>query len=430
VQAGARTAGCSLQHWRVTSRSYAWHGRCSTGDVPCVNCQGELEADALYCGFCGHRTRTRSAATVGTVIDDKYRIDEKLAEGGFGAIYRATHLASGAAVALKILHADFATEPSLAARFLRESEALLRLRSPHTVITYERGESRDGTLYIAMELLHGESLLERFRRLGPLPWREVLAIMRAVCNSLHEAHARGIVHRDLKPANIHLGGGVKVLDFGVAKMLPWSGIDDGADLTLTGQTVGTLEYMAPEQLASATCDARTDIYALGVVAYEMITGRRPFPDAHDPPSMITALFTQSVPPPSHFRQVPPHVDQMLVRCLQRDPSERYTTAYELALALDRAVTGRNPPRDELAVSASSGAGPRVTHPPARHVMPPIAYALPLPERPSRMPAFDIEVRGTVIDAWAHPQRRRTFWWLALGVVIVWTVVAALVISGA
>jgi serine/threonine protein kinase len=385
-----------------------------------------LEAGAAFCGYCGRRTRVRQDP-LGAVIDHGYRIEAKLAEGGFGAIYRATHLASGAAVALKILHADFASDPSLAARFLRESEALLRLRSPHTVITYERGESRDGTLYIAMELLHGESLHERFRRLGPLPWREVLAIMRAVCSSLHEAHALGIVHRDLKPANIHLGGGVKVLDFGVAKMLPWSGIDDGNDLTLTGQTVGTLEYMAPEQLASATCDARTDIYALGVVAYEMITGRRPFPEACNAPTMITALFTQPVPPPSLIQPVPRKVDQLLLRCLERDPSERYASVAELAAVLDRTVTGRTP-RDEVAVSASSGA--RASYPPtSRPVIPPIAYAMPMPDRPSKMPAFDIEVRGTVIDARPH-QRSRAFLGLAIGVVIAWSVVAALLIWGA
>ncbi|MBA3501756.1 MAG: serine/threonine protein kinase, partial [Deltaproteobacteria bacterium] len=175
----------------------------------CSTCNGDLEARALFCGYCGRRTRIRRDSAIGTLIDDTYRIDEKIAEGGFGAIYRATHLASNSTLALKVLHADFANDIQLAARFLRESKALARLRNPHTVITYERGEARDGTLYIAMELLRGESLLQRFRRLGPLPWQEVLAIMRAVSSSLHEAHALGIVHRDLKPANIHLDGGVK-----------------------------------------------------------------------------------------------------------------------------------------------------------------------------------------------------------------------------
>jgi serine/threonine protein kinase len=304
-------------------------------------CKNELEADALFCGYCGRRTRKRSDSVVGTVIDDQYRIEEKIAAGGFGAIYCATHLPSGAKVALKLLHADFTHEPKLAARFRRESTALSQLRSPHTVVTYERGEARDGTLYIAMELLHGESLLQRLQHARRLPWREVLRIMRAVCLSLGEAHACGIVHRDLKPANIHLGYDdlVKVVDFGVAKVLPWSKLDEDTELTLAGQTVGTLEYMAPEQLMGGECDARTDLYALGVVAYEMITGRRPFAEAVNAPMLITALHTQLAPAPSSvYGAVPPAADEILLRCLARDPADRFATTEELIAALDRALT--------------------------------------------------------------------------------------------
>src|SRR5690606_8713784 len=146
-----------------------------------------------------------------------------------------------------------ANRPDVVARFRREAVALARLRSPHTVTAYDFGETPDGTLYIALELLQGESLYERYRALGPLPWPRLVAIARQVCSALAEAHALGIVHRDLKPTNIHLeevAGDpdfVKVLDFGIAKILHGSALPSG-DLTRIGEMVGTYDYMAPEQL--------------------------------------------------------------------------------------------------------------------------------------------------------------------------------------
>src|SRR5688572_20396350 len=241
------------------------------GMTTCPSCAVDIELDAMFCGQCGARLRARRKTLVGAELDGRFRVDAKIAEGGFGSIYRATHLGSKHVVALKVLHSELAADENLAARFRREGETLASLRSPHTVSVYELGETDEGTLYIAMELLRGESLLDRFRTRGPLPWRNVLEIMKQVCRSLGEAHAMGIVHRDLKPANIHLeqNDHVKVLDFGIAKLLRGSDCDDGNDLTRVGQAVGTLEYMAPEQLIGAACDGRSDIYALGVVVYEM-----------------------------------------------------------------------------------------------------------------------------------------------------------------
>jgi len=193
----------------------------------CPVCTSTLEADAAYCSACGYRARAKRGSLVGITIDDRYRIDARLAAGGFGAIYRATQIVTGRDVALKVLHSDLASDASLAARFRREGAMLASLRDPHTVSTYELGETPDGTLYIAMELLRGDTLWDRFRVGGALPWRKVLNIVRGVCSSLVEAHALGIVHRDLKPANIKLrpDGVVKVLDFGLAKaMEPASGV--------------------------------------------------------------------------------------------------------------------------------------------------------------------------------------------------------------
>src|SRR5262249_25503224 len=158
----------------------------------------------------------------------------------------------GHTFALKVLHPQLTWDRRVVARFRREGAALTRLRNPHTITAFEFGEAGDGTLYIVMELLRGESLYERFRAHGPLPWQRMMAIARAVCNSLAEAHALGIIHRDLKPTNIHLEPGpdgeqhAKVLDFGIAKILQ-EGEIDSSDLTHAGQMIGTLDYMSPEQ---------------------------------------------------------------------------------------------------------------------------------------------------------------------------------------
>ena len=344
--------------------------------VRCIACKRVLGDRALFCGHCGRRTRLRHDSQLGAVVGDAYRIEEKLAEGGFGAVYRVTHLPSGLPLALKVLHADFASDETIAARFRRESRALANLRDRHTVSTFERGEFRDGTLFIAMELLHGETLQDRFRAGGRLPWRQVFAILRAACSSLGEAHARGIVHRDLKPANIHLGEDdfVKLLDFGVAKVMPGSDLDDASELTFTGQAVGTLEYMAPEQLLGAGCTPRSDIYGLGVVGYEMICGRRPFPDATHPAALVTALLTQLPPVPSSLVRVPDAVDEVLLRCLERDPAHRFASVVDLAASIDRALAparATGPPRDST---------PRIAQ----------FHRVAMPE-------FDVPVRGSQVD---------------------------------
>src|ERR1041384_6743891 len=220
-----------------------------------------------------HNERTvveRRDTLIGEIFDRRFRIEARIAAGGFGAIYRATHIKSGQQLALKVLHANLTHDAGVAARFRREGTALTRLRDPHTITAYELGEAPDGMLYIVMELLRGESLYERFRAGGPLPWQRVLGIARAVCNSLTEAHALGIIHRDLKPTNIHLEpiapdeDHVKVLDFGIAKIVQHSDID-ASELTHAGQMIGTLDYMSPEQMVGGACHATSDIYTLGIV---------------------------------------------------------------------------------------------------------------------------------------------------------------------
>ena len=190
-----------------------------------------------------------------------------------------------------------------------------------------------------MELLHGESLYDRFRGHGPMPWPRVISIARAVCSSLAEAHALGIIHRDLKPTNIHLeprGPGedfVKVLDFGIAKIMHDSDIDS-SELTHAGQMIGTLDYMSPEQMVGGMCDATSDIYTLGVVMYEMIAGRKPFDDANSAAAALAAVLTTTPVRLAVAAVVPTEVDRVVMRCIERQHVDRFQSAAELATALD------------------------------------------------------------------------------------------------
>jgi len=280
---------------------------------------------------------------LGSVLDRRYKIDFRLAAGGFGAIYRATHIKSGHEVALKVLHPQLTADVGVVARFRREGATMTTLRSPHTITAYELGEADDGTLYIVMELLRGESMFERFRAHGRFDWRRMVKIARAICDSLGEAHGLGIVHRDLKPTNIHLEAKgedpdfVKVLDFGIAKILQDSEFDS-SDLTNAGQMIGTLDYMSPEQMVGGRCTGQSDIYTLGILTYEMIAGVRPFAEAQTAAAALAAILRTVPPPLSKRTPVPDELDRILARCLERDPLARYATVGELAEDLDQLIS--------------------------------------------------------------------------------------------
>jgi serine/threonine-protein kinase len=312
---------------------------------------------------------------VGEVFDRRFQVEARIAAGGFGAIYRATHIKSGHEFALKVLHANLTSDPRVIARFRREGATLTRLRDPHTITAYELSEAEDGTLYIVMELLYGESLYERYRKQGRMPWQRVVAIARAVCSSLAEAHALGIIHRDLKPTNIHLeqkhgtADYVKVLDFGIAKILQGGEIDS-SDLTHAGQMVGTLDYMSPEQMVGGMCTAASDIYTLGVVMYELLAGKKPFDDANSAAAALAAVLTSTPEPVSRHAPVPPHVDRLVLRCLERTSSDRFQTAQQLAGALDDLITAT----DEVVTTVAALTPANTTLPggtaaPRKHVTP-------------------------------------------------------------
>jgi serine/threonine protein kinase len=311
---------------------------------------------------------------INAVLNNRFKVESKIGEGGFGAVYRGVQLATGRKVALKLLHPEMTKDENLVARFRREGMVLCNLRDAHTITTYDFDQTPDGTLYIAMELLEGKSLHQIFHEQAPLEWKRMFKILTEMCSSLAEAHAQGIVHRDLKPENIYLENRpgnpefVKILDFGIAKVMRGDSIDpQSPQLTATGQTLGTLEYMSPEQLMGKQLDGRSDVYALGVVAYEMITGRLPFPDAKGPAGLITAQLKQTPPPLSTANpkaNLPAAVDRVVLKALEKNKDNRYADVSAMSAALqevlDQARESTNP--HAAALSASSSGNARVSPP--------------------------------------------------------------------
>jgi serine/threonine-protein kinase len=295
---------------------------------------------------------------IGRTLNNRYIVEAKIGEGGFGAVFLGKQIATGREVALKILHPHNVSDSTIVARFRREAEACSKLRDPHTVTTYDFDEAEDGTLFLAMELLRGRSLHLLQKSEGPFPPKRVLGILDQVAQSLGEAHANGIVHRDMKPENVIIERReeqdyVKVLDFGIAKMI--SGDREVQALTAVGQTLGTLEFMSPEQLRGQTLDGRSDIYALGMMAYEMLTGGLPFKNAKSPIEIINFHMKEAPPPPSALRpelEIPEAVDEVIQKMVAKSRDDRHANAEELRAHIARAL-GPAQKRKKSVASVSS-----------------------------------------------------------------------------
>ncbi|HLK93253.1 MAG TPA: serine/threonine-protein kinase [Polyangia bacterium] len=272
---------------------------------------------------------------IGRTLNHRFLVEDKVGEGGFGAVFRGKQIATGRAVALKILHPHNVADETIVARFRREAEACSKLRDPHTVTTYDFDETPDGILYLAMELLRGKSLHQVQKSEGPLPYERVLKILDQVAASLAEAHANGIVHRDMKPENVFIEtregeDHVKVLDFGIAKVV--SDERQVPALTAVGQTLGTLEFMSPEQLRGQKLDGRSDLYALGMMSYEMLTGTLPFASAKSPIDIINFHMRHEPPAPSKLSDkvvIPPAVDAIILKMVAKDKDKRFADANAL-----------------------------------------------------------------------------------------------------
>ena len=276
-----------------------------------------------------------------------YQLGDLLGKGGMGEVYKATHRMLARPAAIKLIRPEMlgAVDDEAAklavARFRREAEAAANLRSPHTVELYDFGVTEDGTLYLVMEFLDGLDLETLVRNRGPLPPGRVIHILRQVCVSLEEAHAIGLIHRDIKPANIHVGtvglrhDFVKVLDFGLVKEASKATLTDSF-ATIPGQmALGTPAYMAPEMALGETIDGRADIYALGCVAYFLLTGQIVF-EAENALQLIAKHLQSTVIPPSirTGRPIPEPLEHVVMKCLAKRPQDRPQGAAELAQMLD------------------------------------------------------------------------------------------------
>ena len=274
---------------------------------------------------------------IGRTLNNRYVIQRKIGEGGFGAVFEGRQVQTGRPVALKVLHPHNVSDSTVVARFRREAEACSKLRNSHTVILYDFDETSDGILYLAMELVRGRSLQQLQRGEGPLAPARVLQILHQVAEALGEAHDQGLVHRDMKPENVMVETRdgedfAKVLDFGIAKIISGDAAKNAPALTAFGQTVGTLEFMSPEQLRGHPLDGRSDIYALGMMSYEMLTGELPFADAKSPTDIIQFHLHKPSPPPSRLRpdlKIPPAVDKVVVKMVTKAREDRHADAADL-----------------------------------------------------------------------------------------------------
>ncbi|HEX5661481.1 MAG TPA: protein kinase [Polyangiales bacterium] len=277
---------------------------------------------------------------MGRLINDRYRIVGIIARGGMGKVYRAEQLPLGRLVALKVLHTNYTgdNDPEFHKRFFLEASIASKLTHPNTVTIFDYGKTDDDVYYIAMELLEGRTM-HRALRDGPFPAERTMHIARQICRSLREAHGMGVIHRDLKPANVYLlqhgdeGDVVKVLDFGLVKNLE----DKSEELTQAGVFMGSPKYMSPEQIRGDACDGRADIYALGVMMFEMLTGKAPY-DRPNSVHTLMAHIKEDIPAFREFNaavRVPAALEAVVRKCMAKQPEDRYPSMDAVLMALKR-----------------------------------------------------------------------------------------------
>ena len=289
--------------------------------------------------------KPESKISVGAVLIGKYRVTREIGRGGMAAVYEAIHLALGKKVAVKVLAAELAASTTVIERFFREARAAASVKSPYIVDIYDSGRLEDGRPFIAMEMLEGETLYDLMTRVRLIDPKTTIRIINQCAKGLMKAHSAGIVHRDLKPENIFLTSGddgedtLKILDFGLAKFYaPMNPHEKTARLTREGAVFGTPAYMSPEQVkGQGTVDHRADLWALGCMTFECLTGRPVWNTEQGVAMTFAAIAASALPVPSEFRpSLPPTFDTWFRRALERDANHRFQTARELADALARA----------------------------------------------------------------------------------------------
>ncbi len=286
---------------------------------------------------------------IGLLLKDTYRVLRKLGEGGMGSVYLAEHCSIGKKVAIKVLGDAYLHRPELSERFLREARAAAMIESDHVIEIHDFGTTPDGAAFFVMEYLQGEDLAHLLAREGALPWTRVRPILLQLCAALQAAHDRGIYHRDIKPENCYRltrsgdGDTIKILDFGIAKVLT-DEADGGKQLTRTGMIFGTPDYMSPEQAQGSPHDHRVDIYATGVLLFELLTADRPF-HADTFMGLLNKHMFEPPPRPSSVApglEIPAEVEAIILKALQKDPALRFQSMNEFAAAARATGSGAAP----------------------------------------------------------------------------------------
>ena len=346
-----------------------------------------------------------SDTLIGSVFDGRYRIERKLGAGGMADVYLAEDQELGRRVAIKILDDRHASDDQFVERFRREAKNAAGLNHPNIVSIYDRGEA-EGTYYIAMEFLDGRSLKELIVARGPAPIKVAIDYTRQILAAVGFAHRHGIVHRDIKPHNVLVGpeGRLKVTDFGIAR-------SGASQMTEVGSIIGTAQYLSPEQARGAPVDQTSDLYSVGVVLFEMLTGQVPF--TGDTPLEIAMKHLSEVPkPPSELRPEVPHdLDSVVLRALAKDPSERYQGADEMDADLARVLEGLpvDPETETAATAVLSGSGVLATAPTSVLTRPTVAAPRTVPPG-AGPPAGYYGYEGP-------PRRRRPIWPWVLSILL-------------
>jgi eukaryotic-like serine/threonine-protein kinase len=300
----------------------------------CPEDQSPLQADSTVADA------TPVDPLVGHTLDDKYRLEDRLGIGGMGTVYRAVHLLIDRPVAVKVLNQRFVEDEAARTRFRREARAAGRLQHSNAVTVTDFGETKDGYVYIVMELLEGRTLRDVLAKEAPLDTARSVSLMLQVSAAVAAAHEAGIIHRDLKPANIFIvqraevPAAVKVLDFGIAKLAAESlDEDDLKTLTQVGAMIGTPRYMSPEQCDGAELTPAADVYSLGVILYEMLTGTVPF--SGSTPLAIAMKHTSEIPrsPREFVSAIPPALEDLVLHTLEKRPEDRPANAAEFRAEL-------------------------------------------------------------------------------------------------
>jgi beta-lactam-binding protein with PASTA domain/predicted Ser/Thr protein kinase len=348
-----------------------------------------------------------------TIIDGRYRVLHRVGSGGMADVVCAEDLQLGRKVAIKLLHRRFAQDAEFVERFRREASSAAGLQHPHVVAVYDRG-AWDDTYYIAMEYLEGRTLKKLVQEEAPLAAPRAIDLTIQILRAARFAHKRGIIHRDLKPHNVIIDGEgrAKVTDFGIAKA-------GASDMTQTGSIMGTAQYLSPEQAQGHPVSAPSDLYSVGIILYEMLTGRVPFEGESAVTIALKQVSEAPVPPSRHNPQVPPALEAVVLRALEKDPARRFADADEFIAALEHANPAIAGPAT-AATSVLQATGPMIPIPP------PGAYqeVAQVEQRyygPPEPPVEELQDDGD------GPGR----WWVALlvGLIVAGAIVAGLLLTG-